>query len=158
MSLPRMCWQLWVGEGEPGCCEPGFSCDQWLIPPYWGQVTSHVAGAEALRFRSTLVLFLCMCYPCSQHWHLIPIGEQCWRKRGWSVCLVWIRAHVEVVPTLVKAFHSACHDPIQMMCWIRAGSVSFNCSLSLAMSAITLVWGCSVEQASLERRLGWNVC
>lgn len=80
------------------------------------------------------------------------------------MCLVWVRAHVELFPALVKAFHtistapvstsSGCHDCIQMMRWIRAGSVSFNCSLSLAMSAIALVWGCSVEQEGLERWLG----
>ena len=61
--------------------------------PLEGGGRSHVAGAEALRFRSELAPFpLSVCFPHSPHSHPCPSGEQCWNKRGWPRHSPWVWA------------------------------------------------------------------
>lgn len=69
---------------------------------------------------------------------------------AWSRHPLWAGARAVLVPAPVRALnsshssvsgtnHNACPLPIQVLCWIKAGSVLHNCVLSSAISDFVLV-------------------
>lgn len=162
-----------VGSGTgDGGARAGARCDSGLLlclvtitAPLGSGGSFLVAGAEAARVRSETALFPPrVCFPLSHHHHPCPRGEQCWNKRAWSGCSVWVKVQAVVflaplefweAPTLLPPGVTAMATVPPLRCCARskaAPSPHNRAPPPLAVAVLAVVWSCTTEPA------GWSRC
>lgn len=148
-----------AGEGETSDrarCFPGFSSDQWTIPPYWGLGESQVAGSGSGWLHS---LCICVLSPFSTL-ALSPQRGIVMQQEGldWMFSVGQGTGINQSSGSLsILCLHDSQQWPPSSTSENMPGLIWLHphiCISLLAMVALGLLWSCTAEQEGLNQVLG----
>ena len=159
-------------ELDPGVIQ-GFSSASWPSPPPWGGGRFPVAGPEVMKVRPEMLPFPLRVYSCLSHnQHPCLKRKQCWSKRSWNECLVWVSIQTVVVLRPLESgqppvcclleWQQWLLPPIQMLCQVfiplllytSLGLGSPYPSVALCHRASKLDWALNLGRAHTEVATG----